>query len=257
MKTIVVEIPDNISVKAAMRAIKDIIFVSLGSICTVRELPGAGEVLIEQLKEKIHSLRMLCFDYNSDKMVLSRRVDELEKLAQVFIKCGDPKPWKINEWKTAKLSFVDTVHVPGAGEGEKSCKNCGGNRGSNGMPCLRCGGAVTPCDFSNWQPIPSGNTEIKWMCPKCGFYNPNIRSICAKCENPNPGKVDPASGPMPSKTAALLAGLEDDKLDKVDDKNLCVCHYQSNPECQICNNPQYKNEYCLNCGHHKSCHSKG
>jgi hypothetical protein len=39
MKTIVVEIPDNISVKAAMRAIKDIIFVSLGSSCTVRELP--------------------------------------------------------------------------------------------------------------------------------------------------------------------------------------------------------------------------
>lgn len=153
MKTIVVEIPDNISVKATTRAIKDNIFVSLGSICTVRELPGTGE-------------------------------------------------------------------------GEKSCENCGNNRGRSGMPCLLCGGAIDPPDFSHWQPIP-------------------------------PGKVDPASGPMPSKTAALLAGLEDDKLDKVDDKNLCVCHYQSNPECQICNNPQYKNEYCLNCGHHKSCHSKG
>jgi hypothetical protein len=115
---------------------------------------------------------------------------------------------------------------PEQGQGEKSCENCGAT----------CSGRVRIVPKNkdvcfNWQPIPA--------------------------------KVDPMSGPIPVKTLAIIEGLEDQKLSKVDSpnkvdgKSACVCQIgHSTTVCKsfISSGNLYP-AYC-ECGHHKSCHAQ-
>jgi len=50
---------------------------------------------------------------------------------------------------------------------------------------------------------------IKWMCSKCGFYNPCLRSVCAKC-----GEIQKLLSP----SGCEIVGC--DEYDKIQDKCL-------------------------------------
>lgn len=70
----------------------------------------------------------------------------------VEIDCGEDHNWKI--WRSKQQS-IPTPEPNDIDEAEgKTCSNCGNNAGTSSMPCLKCGGVVTPCDYHLWQPIP-------------------------------------------------------------------------------------------------------
>jgi hypothetical protein len=89
----------------------------------------------------------------------------------------------------------------------------------------------------------SGNDML---CKKCGLYFPETKQ-------PVPAKVELVP------TRLLLSyNLEDQKLDKVEDKNVCKCKINNPlPICKTFNPRQSPmSDYC-ECGHHKSCHAQG
>jgi len=105
--------------------------------------------------------------------------------------------------------------------------------------------------------------EIKTGLKNAGFKR-TVAEIQALLDDypviqqPIPAKVDPMSGPIPVKTLAIIEGLEDQKLSKVDGKSACVC--QIGHSATVCksfiSSGNLYPAYC-ECGHHKSCHAQG
>jgi hypothetical protein len=129
---------------------------------------------------------------------------------------------------TFKNARFDVTELPGAGEGEKSCRNCAGDC----CPTWEKPLTVKVCE--NWQPVPPGKVDdVK--CPTCG--HPKHVNDCGVDSLPIPGKIDDKN-----QCDCCQKGVTDicEKFEPMTDKNF-----------------KEHDEYCKHCGHHKSCHEAG
>jgi hypothetical protein len=243
MKTIGVEIPDGVSVKNAARAIKDIIFVSLGSNCAVRELPAQENRANFLWPHEDGSIEEAGYEFANGKTgdylkewwdILKKRIRELPAQAELLEACKVMLESHFNLYKKVFGEKSDPEIDVVRKQLKAALRSAQPEQGQGGTPRIytRC-----PACFNDTLTINKGHLLCTWH------------------ECPNPTLIDLAGEPQPPA--------------KVDDKNLCVWKwdtdgfYLSDCGASFCLNDGTLKEnemyFCHKCGKKikENCHAQG